>query len=271
MRNVVLPAAWYQQFDADYARAVPAEGYGGWRRAQMEMDIDRAALVVMHAWDWKEEPRFPGWRRCVEYIPRAERILREVFPPLLAAARESGVTVLHVAGGGTYHRRYPGYQRALSLAARSDPPEQIEPDPCLVRLREFRRRQVFVGVHNEADVKEGFRTLDFPPQACPEGDEGVVEDAPQLLALCKEAGVSHLLYCGFAVNWCLLLSPGGMAEMSRHGLLCSIVRDATTAVENRESAATEQHKEEALWRVALAYGFVYESSDLIAAMRRSAR
>jgi hypothetical protein len=36
-----------------------------------------------------------------------------------------------------------------------------------------------------------------------------------------------------------------------------------TAVENRESARSESHKEEALWRVALAFGFVFDVDDLV--------
>ncbi len=78
--------------------------------------------------------------------------------------------------------------------------------------------------------------------------------------------MNHLLYAGFAINWCLLLSPGGMAEMQRYGLMCSAFRDAVTAVENRETARTELCKEIALWRVALAFGFVFTTTDFIAAL-----
>ena len=28
-------ANYYQQFDADYSRDVPGEGYGGWQRAEI--------------------------------------------------------------------------------------------------------------------------------------------------------------------------------------------------------------------------------------------
>lgn len=265
-----LPASYYQHFDADFALDVPAEGYGGWKKADIEISREHSALVVMHAWDTGTREEFPGWHRAVEYMPRADRICRTVFPGLLSAVRESGFSLFHVVGGGDYYSDLPGYRRAVRLAG-PEPSglEKAEPDPAIERLNEFKAERVFVGRHNEADVKRGFERVGFPPEARPLGDEGVAENAHQLHALCREAGVNHLIYAGFAVNWCLLMSPGGMLDMSRRGYMCSIIRDATTAVENRESARTESHKEEALWRVALSFGFVFDSTDLSAALGRS--
>jgi len=36
-----LAVNYYRHFDADYARDVPAEGYGGWRKAEIEIDLAR--------------------------------------------------------------------------------------------------------------------------------------------------------------------------------------------------------------------------------------
>ena len=44
------------------------------------------------------------------------------------------------------------------------------------------------------------------------------------------------------------------------------ISQAVTAVENRETAREEWCKEIALWRVALAFGFVFDVDDLIAAV-----
>ncbi len=265
--NIKLPASYYQQFDADFKRDVPGEGYGGWNRADIEISREHSALVVMHAWDMGTPEKYPGWHRAVEYIPRADKICRTVFPKLLSSVRKSGFNLFHVVGGGDYYDDLPGHKRAVMLAG-DEPPalEQAKVDPALQRLNEFRAEHVFVGKHNEADVERGFKHLGFPPEARPLGDEGVAENAHQLHALCRDSGVNHLIYAGFAINWCLLLSPGGMLDMSRRGYMCSAVRDATTAVENRESARTESHKEAALWRVALAYGFVFDADDLVSAL-----
>lgn len=50
MPKTKIIANYYQQFPADYSLEVPGEGYGGWKRAEIDLDIDGTALVVMHAW-----------------------------------------------------------------------------------------------------------------------------------------------------------------------------------------------------------------------------
>lgn len=269
MSTIKLPAHYYQQFDAEFHLDVPGEGYGGWKKAEIEIAWERTALVVMHAWDAGTREEYPGWHRAVEYIPRSYDICRTVFPPLLTAVRASGFKLFHVVGGGDYYKQYPGYKKAVELAGPSPPPpERIEADEVLKRLQQFRSENVFVGKHNAEDVKRGLQKLDFPAEAKPHGDEGIAENGHQLFALCKHAGVNHLIYAGFAINWCLLLSPGGMADMSQRGVMCSALRQAVTAVENKETARRELCKEIALWRVAVAFGFVFDVDDFVAALKR---
>lgn len=263
MRPITLQGDYYQQFDADLSRDIPGEGYGGWQRAPLTLDLEHTALVVMHAWETGTPEQYPGWYRAVEYIPRSQQILAEVMPPLLAAVRAAGMNLFHVVGGGDYYHAYPGYRRALALAGPIPAAPRVTPDSTYAELNRFRAQHVFVGEHNRVDVDRGFAALDFPATARPLGDEGIADDAPQLLALCQEAGINHLIYAGFAINWCLLMSPGGMVDMRRYGLICSALRQAVTAVENRESARCQAHKAEALWRVALAFGFVFDVDDLV--------
>lgn len=269
MATLRLKARCYQQFDADYTREVPGEGYGGWQDGEIEISRERTAVVVMHAWDAGTREQFPGWYRCVEYIPRANAICETVFPRLLGACRRHGFRLFHVAGGGSYYRACPGYRRAVELAGEAPPAlPWIEGDEVLARLKAFRAEHVFVGRHNEEDVRKGFERVDFPPQARPRDDEPVAENAHQLFAVCRHYKVNHLIYAGFAINWCLLMSPGGMLDMSRQGVMCSAFSDAVTAVENRETARGELCKAEALWRVALNFGFVFTTGDFAAALER---
>lgn len=65
------------------------------------------------------------------------------------------------------------------------------------------------------------------------------------------------------------MSPGGMLDLSRRGIICSVFRQAVTAVENKESARVEAHKQEALWRIALAFGFVFDVADFMAALAKN--
>jgi hypothetical protein len=267
MASLRLKADYYEQFDADYTRDVPGEGYGGWKTVELEISLEHTSLVIMHAWDCGTYEEFPGWWRKVEYIPRANRICRTVFPPLLAAVRASPMTVFHVVGGGNYYKSLPGYRRAVALAGPPAPAlPQATSDPLLDRLRQFKTD---LQKHNDEDTQRGFARVDFAAEARPRGSEGVAEDAPQLFALCRERGVNHLIYIGFAVNWCLLLSPGGMADMAKYGLMCSTVKQAVTAVENRETARRELGKQLALWRVALAFGYVFDADDLVRALQQA--
>jgi hypothetical protein len=264
-----LPAWYYQQFDADYSLDVPGEGYGGWRREPIELAMEHTALVVMHAWDCGTRQQFPGWYRAVEYIQRSGRICEEVFPPLLAAVRKAGMTLFHVVGGGDYFKSCQGYRRAVELAGPPPEPTQVQlaADEQIKTLRKLYPRRVFPGPLNGEDCRRGFESVDFAPQARPVGDEGVAADSRQLLALCLDAGINHLVYTGFAINYCLTSSPGGMVDMSRYGLMCSTVRQATTAVENKETARDELHKQEALWLTSLMFGgFVFDADDFQAAL-----
>jgi nicotinamidase-related amidase len=225
----------------------------------------------MHAWSCATPEQHPLACQVTEYLPRARRILETVFPPLLSAARSAGMTVLHVVGGGNYYQHLPAYQHAVQLAGAD--PEFTGDAPhsdANIRFRALKAQ------HNgqdagsrEAMAAEGFH-VDFAPQAVPLEGEGIAENGAQLNALCRERGVSHLVYIGFAINWCLLTSAGGMRDMARRWYFCSTIREATTAVENKESAQTEAHKEEGLWRVSTGYGFVFDAESFIAALRTNA-
>jgi len=267
--SLAIPTWYYQQFDADYTLDVPEEGFGGWKKTNLEFSREHMAVVVMHAWDMGTREKFPGWWRAVPYAPRSKTILHTIFPHLLRTVRSSGIPLFHVVGGGNkYWKNLPGYKLAASLAGPDTKThEQISSDPLRDKLAAFRQKHCFVGEHNQKDVEKGFEQLDFAEQAHPKNDECIAENSQQLFALCKERGINHLVYCGFAINWCLLLSPGGMAEMSKHGLWCSVLRQATTAVENKETARNELCKEIALWRIALAFGFVFDVNDFTNAIK----
>jgi hypothetical protein len=183
--------------------------------------------------------------------------------------RRSPLRVFHVVGGGTdYFSHLPGHRWARELAGTSLPPTTAPADAAADRLRALRRREGFPGEHNQADIAAGFARLDFAAAARPQPEEGIAEDGAQLGALANRCGVSHLIYVGFALNWCLLMSPGGMVDLGRAGFLCSTIAEATTAVENRETAPDEREKQQALWRVALEFGFVFGLQDVVAALPR---
>ena len=89
-----------------------------------------------------------------------------------------------------------------ALAPEPAPAVCVEPDDTFRRLQEFRGAHVFVGKHNAEDCNKDFAAMtDFPAPARPLGDEPIAENAEQLLAVCLDRKVNHLIYCGFAINW----------------------------------------------------------------------
>ncbi len=269
MSIVTLPGWYYKQFDADYTLDVPGEGYGGWKKAELKLNTEKTAFVVMHAWDCGTYEQYPGWYKAVEYIPRANKIAREVFPILLGSIRKAGCKLYHIVGNESYCKEYAGYKYAnVCLQEYTGGKESfrlpnVKSDDVLKELNRFKFENVFYGEHNKEDIQKGQANTGFMKQAEPLANEAVVVNGDQLHAVCLKEGINHLIYTGFAINWCLQYSPGSMNDMASRGIMCSAVRQAVTAVENKESARYEGHKEYGLWVTALKNGFVYDLDDIL--------
>jgi hypothetical protein len=268
MKLIEIPTNYYQHFDADFDLDIPGEGYGGWKKANLTFDLDHTAIVVIHVWDCGTREEFPGWHRAVEYIPRADAICENALPDFLQIARGCDIPIIHVVAHSGYFENLPGYQKVLSWAGEEPPaPEMISQDSTLQELRAFRSAHTFQGTHNQKDIQAGFARLDFPAKLKPRDDELIAATSHQLFVACKELQINHLIYTGFAINGCLWTSPGGMIDMARHGVLCSTIRQLTTAIENKESARHEANKENALWATALLYGFVFDVDEISVALK----
>lgn len=234
------PVSSYQQF-------VP-RGDDGWKKTTQEFSADHTAVVVMHAWAPPPSDDLIGWQRAVPYLREAPEVLDTIFPPLLKAVRGRGLPVFHVTGNTP------------------DSLPEVPTDSTWETLHEFRRNEVFPGTPNADDVAAGRTARSIAPEAAALPGEASAESATALHALCQERGINHLIYIGFALNWCLLMSPAGMVDMKRYGYLCSTVAEAVVSVENEVSAPHRIEYHQALWRVAVEFGFVFHHRDLIAAL-----
>lgn len=265
MSIIKVNTCYYEQFDADHDLDVPGKAYGGWKKKELDLDLDRTAIIVMHAWDHGKREDYPGWYRAVEYIKRSRDIMDNLLPDFLSKVRNSPLKLIHMGvAGRQYHTSYPGYKRTLELSG-PEPEvfETVERGETVKKLALFKRNFSVHGTHNIEDISRGFENTNFYKTAMPVGNEYVCADTRQLLSICKHEGIDHLIYTGFAINACLFFSPGGMAHISNHGIMCSTIRQLVTAVENKESAQDQQAKELALWWTAIAFGYVYDLDDLI--------
>jgi hypothetical protein len=266
MDIIKVPTWYYQQFDADYSLDVPGEGYGGWKKKDLELDTDKTAVIVVHAMYYGELEEAWGLFRAEENIPRAYDIGEKVLPGLLKTVRGAGMKVFHVAGSQDMAMKYEGYKRTLELAGEEQIFEQIGSDPVMDRLRKFKTEYSFPGAGNLVSCGKACSGADFDKNAMPLDGEEIVLDEKQLFALCKKHGINHLIYVGFNINWCILFSGAGMTHIYRYGIMCSTIRQAVTAVENKETARNEEAKELALWMTAVGFGFVYDIDDLTSAL-----
>jgi hypothetical protein len=275
-----LKGAYYRHHPIDFRQGpLGALGMKGWgETVDVEAPAAETALVSMHAENiglapelaYDDKGPLAGYMSWLEYEGRKVEIARTVYPKILAAARAAGLNVVHVSMGD-YGKKYPGYARAMKIAGPEPRPSTPRaPGSGKVRPPDDRKAKLVFGErYNDNRDEEHFgRYFDFAEQAKPAGDEFVVETSHQLSSVLSSLGAWNLIYVGFAINWCLWFSGGGMADMSRLGYRCSCIREGVTAVENRESVRGEQHKEEAMWRTSLMFGYVFGADDFISACAR---
>jgi hypothetical protein len=261
---------YYRQYDADFTREVPEEGFLGWTIGDVEVDPKRVGLVLMHVWDYGPMEANPGAYRSESQLSRTYEVTRRVLPGLLDATRAAEIPVFYTVLGSGYYEQYPGYARAVEAAGPEEPALlEVERDESSVRLRRFHDDHIFVGKHNQADSARAWKGVRLSPLVEPQPCDGIAKNAYQLTALCRAAGVNHLVYAGFNLDSCILMAPGGMVDMNRRGAICSVLRDAVTACENRETARHEAMKEIGLWRVSVELGgLVLDTADFIAWLKR---
>jgi hypothetical protein len=259
-----IPTYYYQSFNADYALENPGEAYGGWKKTELPMDTERTAIVVMHATDIGTIEEVPGYYRCVEYLPRANNIVKTKFPSFLKKVRAKNMKLFHVASYKHVAQKYPGYYKTLRIIKNQEPEpyEKVIQDETLTELKRFKAYNAWVGADNIIDKEKGVKNADFYKETLPENEEEIVLTSSELFGLCKHYGINHLIYTGFAVNACLMISPCGLVDMIRHGIMCSIIPQLTTAVENKESCSRELNKAYGLWAFAMWGGFVYDLADI---------
>ena len=271
MKLLQLPWHFYRQYPADYsAGAQAARGFHGWTSVVRELDLSRTALLLMHLPDagltpdteWRPDCQRPDLHGTVEWIPRTMELNTQRLPPLVTTARQAGLQVVHVRS------RIDDWlqpQAARSLAEAGPAPlantDRIEADS--------QHDQDVFGPMPDRPPGSPEHFIGLPDELRTHGNDLVVTQSWQLHRLMKNRGITHLIYTGWALNWCLWFSPGGMGDMARQGYQCSAVRGGCVAIENRESAATEGNLAYAEWQTSTMFGYLFEVAELTGALARS--
>ena len=98
-------------------------------------------------------------------------------------------------------------------------------------------------------------------------DDFVLATGQQLHDLCRERGILHLVYAGFATNWCVLGRDYGMRAMRRRGYNLILLRDATMGVEFPDTLGELKATELAVREAEQQIGFSASNEDFLAVCR----
>lgn len=279
-RIISLPWHMYRHFPADFSRwREAAVGFRGWDSEVRELDLNRACLALMHFpstgltpdTEFGPDCRVPNSLGTVEWVPRTMEVVMFRMPRLVEAARAAGLQVVHILGG-------PGSGPVWDASAAQfgePPPDDPDVIPGGAAWKDRHMRDVFDLPRPPRDENDpGAAGLSVPLAETiltPREGDLMAATSWQLHRLLSARGIDHIIYTGWALNWCLWFSPGGMADMSRKGYLCSAVRGGCVAIENRESAVGEGNLEYAYWKTSTMFGYIFDLHELTGALRRHVR
>ncbi len=204
------------------------EEHFGYVHLDISIPPERAALVLVDCWD----------RIIVEsFQERAERICEHTIRPALAASRAAGITVIHAPSppvAEKFRQFWPpdaaSQEAPPPLAARDWPPQDFAHRRGKWGRLQARRS----GLHQE-QLDRIDRHRSIHPAVLPAAGDYVIATGAQLHELCRERGILYLFYAGFATNICVPDRDYGLRAMRERGYALVLLRDATTAVEARDT------------------------------------
>ncbi len=226
------------------------------REIDMQLAVEQTALVLVDLWNV---------HFIESWIERAKRVTVDCVVPVIDAARRRGVTIVHAPSP-------PVAEKYIQLQ-RHEPPQRSVPPawpPADFRTREGdyavyrgpRSQLPGIGVHWDKLASQ----LDMSPTIDVQDDDFVIATGTQLHQLLMDRRIFHLLYAGFATNWCVLGRDYGIRSMARYGYNIVLLRDATTGVEFPDTYDELFTTEIAIREVEQQYGFSVSNTDFFKAV-----
>ena len=229
------------------------------RQVQMPLPVEQTALVLVDLWN----------THFIEsWLERAIQVTKEAVVPAIEAARTAGLTIVQAPS--------PEVAVRFEQLKRHTPPDAAPeadwpPSEFRARAGEYaafrgpRNQPPGIAVHWDAHKDQ----LDLSPAVEVEDEDFVIATGQQLHDLARERGIVHLIYAGFATNWCILNRDYGMRAMARRGYNMILLRDATMGVEYADTVETCFTTELSIREVETQIGFSACNEDFFAACRRT--
>ena len=208
---------WHVDPEVEWLETNTNYGYVNW-----EIPLAQAALVLVDVWDR---------HYLQDTAARAEKIIQQRYPPLLQAAREGGLRVIH-APDPTQAQKYPDFRPAINR-------EGLEPSlpatwpPLAFRAKTDAYKSFAPPFEPREQERHDYvspRTVH--PLAEPMGEDVVIATGEELHRYCQQQQILFLFFLGFNTNACILLRDYGTIEMSKRGYEVIVVRDCTTGMES---------------------------------------
>ena len=259
-----------------YTAAASASEYRQ-RHRKIRLSAARTALVLVDTWEFRDMEEYtfvPGVPRR-DYQEIYAPIVLDRIRPALEAARRLGLTVAYLPSGYVAER-YPRHRLRVPRTSKQagTPGKRRSPAWPPGELVDRRSRQYFMRDRygEEAQRIDAIRRERTYIHSLlePRDGEFVLANREELHHLLAERGIADLLYCGFALNMCLLDKPGAIRDMSVGyglGYRCILLRDCTAAAESNHSIAGMLMTRCWIEWYEMAVGYSTTSRQLIAASR----
>ena len=284
MRQLTIPTR-YQRWFPLAGGTWEDEGQFGFEQRTFEIPVAQAALVLVDCWTmgWGPEPLAPdlGWIAEMNPSMAAARRARDVIDkhvhPVLEAAREVGMTVVHAPAPevAVKYALPAKYQVSPPPASGTGNAPPWPPRPFVNRLAAQHRRDWRSDEWDKPYQELCRRGLkDIAPPLKPKGDDLVVATGAQLDAICRDREILHLFYVGGALNFCIVFRDYGVYQMGRpwgRGYNCMVLRDCVISAETHETYREQDMNKYFLQWYELVFGYTTEGPDLIKACRSVGR
>lgn len=230
------------------------------REFVMPLPVEQTAFILVDLW---ASHHIDSW------VEREKRITCEAVLPALAAARAAGLTIVH-APCPEIAAQYP-----MHMARHRTVGQVTEPEPSYPP-RDFRRREGAYAVYRSPREQPpgvgprwevAARNWVMNPDVPVLDDDEVIATGQQMHEVFERRGILHLLYVGFATNWCILSRDYGIRAMRNRGYNTILLRDATTGVEFPDTLPTLFATELSIREAEQMWGFSASNADFFAACR----
>jgi nicotinamidase-related amidase len=202
-------------------RVEPFRGGGDWRevRVAQQLPPQETALIICDMWDnhWCQD------------AARRTGILAHKAAPVIDAAREHGILIIHAPSDTMdFYKDAPQRRRILEIPKAepptplqiSEPPLPIDDtdggcdtpnNPLPVNFKAWKRQHAAIKIA-EQDL--------------------ISDNGTQVYSALKQRGIKNLLIMGVHTNMCVLNRTFAIRQMTKWGVRCILIRDLTDAMYN---------------------------------------